>query len=283
MPVVKKYAQAKYWMLTIRNLYIYLYLSSFLAHQHFTPYLPDGIDYLEGQLEQGEGTNYLHWQLVAACTRKCRLKLLVQIFGSFGHYEPTRSSAAHDYVSKEETRVDGTNFRLGRLPVNRNSSTDWDSIREAARSGNLSEVPADVYVRCYAALKNIAKDHLVPQAFERRIKCFWGRTGTGKSRLAWEEAGLTAYPKDPMSKFWDGYQQHNSVVIDEFRGDISISHILRWFDRYPVIIEAKHGATTLCATQIWVTSNINPIYWYPNAGQETVDALIRRLEITHFE
>lgn len=85
-----------------------------------------------------------------------------------------------------------------------------------------------------------------------------------------------------MTKFWDGYRDHTNVVIDEFRGDISISHILRWFDRYPVIIEAKHGACVLSATNIWITSNLHPKDWYPMIDAATLDALLRRLNVTEF-
>lgn len=117
---------------------------------------------------------------------------------------------------------------------------------------------------------------------ERTVSVFWGRTGTGKSRRAWEEAGMDAFPKDPLSKFWDGYRGHRHVVFDEFRGTISISHILRWFDRYPVIVEVKGGSVVFSATKIWITSNLDPRLWYPDIDQETQEALLRRLTITHF-
>lgn len=118
---------------------------------------------------------------------------------------------------------------------------------------------------------------------ERTISVFWGRTGTGKSKRAWEEAGLDAYPKDPRTKFWDGYRSHRFVVIDEFRGGIDIAHFLRWCDRYPVLVEVKGGATALRAEHIWITSNLDPRNWYPELDSETVDALLRRINITHFQ
>jgi len=261
---------AKYWILTI-------------PQNHFTPYLPDACVYVGGQLEQGEETQYLHWQLLVVMRSRIRRGGVKQVFGPQTHCEPTRSAAANEYVFKEATRIDGTAFRLGRFPINRNASKDWDEIRENAKSGNFDAIPSDVFIRCYSSIKNIAKDHLAPVAIERTVSVFWGKTGTGKSRLAWQLAGISAYPKDPMTKFWDGYRNQKNVVIDEFRGDISISHLLRWFDRYPVIIEAKHGATVLCAEHIWVTSNLNPLLWYPNLDVETKAALLRRLDVRDFE
>lgn len=124
---------------------------------------------------------------------------------------------------------------------------------------------------------------MAPVAVERTVHVFWGGTGLGKSRRAWDEAGLDAYPKDPRTKFWDGYRGQHHVVIDEFRGGIDVAHLLRWFDRYPVVVEVKGAATVLKATTIWVTSNLDPRSWYPDLDDETRNALLRRLTITHFE
>lgn len=115
----------------------------------------------------------------------------------------------------------------------------------------------------------------------REVFVFWGPTGVGKSRRVWELAGIGAYPKDPNTKFWDGYRDHQSVVIDEFRGRVDISHLLRWFDRYPVLVEIKGSATPLLAQRIYVTSNLDPRVWYPDLDEATQAALMRRLQVTY--
>lgn len=121
-----------------------------------------------------------------------------------------------------------------------------------------------------------------PVAIERSCEVFWGTTGTGKSRRAWDEAGMEAYAKDPRTKWWCGYRGQNHVIFDEFRGDISIAHLLRWLDRYPVCVETKGGAMPLAASKIWITSNLDPNMWYPDLDEDTRMALMRRLNITHF-
>jgi len=93
---------------------------------------------------------------------------------------------------------------------------------------------------------------------------------------------MDAYPKAPSTKWWDGYRGHKNVVIDEFRGEVGIGHLLRWFDRYPVLVEVKGGSVVLKATHFWITSNLSPDAWYPNLDEETKSALKRRLNITHF-
>lgn len=221
----------------------------------------------------------MHWQLLVIFKRKIRLGGVRSVFGPF-HAEPTRSEAAEDYVWKEATRVGGTQFELGSRPLRRSEPQDWDRIRECAKRGALDDIPGDVYVRLYGNLKRICVDHCAPVAIERTIEVYWGATGVGKSRRAWEEAGLQAYPKDPRTKFWDGYRGQEHVVIDEFRGDIDIAHILRWFDRYPVIVEVKGSSVVLAATKIWITSNLSPDEWYPLVDARTKEALMRRLNVT---
>lgn len=263
-------SQARFWLLTI-------------PHADFLPFLPDSVVHLAGQLERGDSTGYLHWQLIATFGRAVRLAHVRRIFGNSVHAEPSRSDAARKYVWKDETSVPQTRFELGTLPTRRNVSHDWAAIWESATAGRLDDIPHDIRVRNYSALRRIGADFASPTATIRTIHCFWGATGTGKSRRAWDEAGVDAYPKDPRSKFWDGYRGQTHVVIDEFRGGIDIAHVLRWFDRYPVIVEIKGCATVLKAETIWVTSNLHPKDWYPDLDEETTNALLRRMNVVHFD
>lgn len=259
--------QGVYWLLTI-------------PHHQFIPYLPPDISYIKGQLEQGEG-GYIHWQILAICQRSRRLNFIKNIFGDQCHAELSRSNAADDYVWKEDTRIENTQFELGKRTIRRNKQTDWDSIRQLACNGEYTFIPSDIYIRCYNQLRRITQDNLQPHPVEKEVYVYWGLTGVGKSHKAWEEATFDAYPKDPRTKFWDGYKKHINVVIDEFRGSIDIAHMLRWLDKYPVIIETKGSSTVLCAQKIWITSNLHPNDWYPDLDIETKQALLRRLHITH--
>lgn len=151
-----------------------------------------------------------------------------------------------------------------------------------AKSGSIDEIPANLRIQHYRTLRTIAADFAAPVGIERSVVAFIGPTGTGKSRRAWEEAGLAAYPKDPRTKFWDGYRDQKHVVIDEFRGAIDIAHLLRWFDRYPVLVEIKGSATCLVAEKIWITSNLPMELWFPGIDLATYDALARRVQVIQF-
>lgn len=259
--------------------------------QHlFTPFLPPGVQWIRGQLERGERTGYLHWQLSVAFPKTTRPAGVKRIFGNGIHIELSRSDAADSYVWKDDTRVEGTQFELGAKKTNRANAKDWEAIWNEAKNRNAEQIPADVRIRCYSQIRRIGYDYMAPIGVERECYVYWGTTGTGKSRRAWGESGFDAYPKgilffliiDPRTKFWCGYNSHENVVIDEFRGGIDIAHLLRWLDRYPVIVETKGGAIVFNAKRIWITSNLDPREWYPGLDAETMNALLRRLKITHF-
>lgn len=266
--------QGRYWMLSIS-------CRENPWHPSDVAELPDPVCYIKGQQELGSERGYLHWQVLVVFSRKVRGRRIQSIFGPC-HSELTRSEAANEYVWKEDTRVEGSQFERGTLPFNRGRVVDWDRIRTLAIERNWSEIPSDVFVRNYSALRRIAADFGTAPAMERTVFCFIGKTGAGKSKRAWEEAGLDAYPKGPSTKFWDGYTGQKHVVIDEFFGEVGISHVLRWFDRYPCLVEIKGSCVPLRAEKIWITSNIHPREWYPQGNQFHVEALMRRIQVTNF-
>lgn len=84
--------QARYWIATV-------------PERHFTPHLPDSAQHIRGQLECGAG-GFRHWQFVVSFAQKKTLGQLKRIFGKHsGHFEPTRSNAANEYVWKLDTRI----------------------------------------------------------------------------------------------------------------------------------------------------------------------------------
>jgi len=264
--------QASWWILTI-------------PENAFSPsnFANEKVDYITGQLEVGEHTSFRHWQLVVHFVRKVRLGGVRNVFGPF-HAEPTRSEAAVDYVHKDETAVANTRFELGRKPMDRGKSHDWDGIRNSAVAGRMDNVPSDVYIRYFRNLLAIHAENSRPSPRNVRATVYWGPTGVGKTRRAhYEFREEDIYVKDPRSKWWCGYRGEKCVIIDEFRGGIDISHVLRWIDRYPCRVEHKGSSGALLAERFIFTSNVPPNEWYPGLDGGTLEALYRRLEVIHMD
>lgn len=267
-PRLAKRRQGIFWILTVP------------AHC-FTPFLPKPCRWIRGQLEIGDG-GFKHWQIVVAFARKISMAGVRDTFGPY-HCELSRSVAANEYVFKLDTRVPGTQFELGVKPVDRTDPDDWERIWELAKNNDIESIPPTIRVQSYRTIRAIASDFAQPLGLERECVVYWGRTGTGKSRKAWNDAGLEAFPKDPRSKFWCGYRGQKHVIIDEFRGGIDVGHLLRWLDRYPVNVEIKGSSTALFAQKFWICSNLSPEEWYPELDEESRLALRRRFKaVVHF-
>lgn len=265
-------SQGKFWILTIPK-------DDFQQPTTIDTEQFSNIEFIHGQLERGNGeTAYEHWQIVVGFKRKIRLAGVKGVFGQSCHAELTRSAAANDYVCKEDTRI-GEPFRLGKLPSKRNSKEDWDEIWEAAKTGSLMEIPADIRIRSYSTLKRIKKDHdQAPYRPNIKVSVYWGVTGSGKSHRAFAEAEAAGkfYVKGPTTKWWDSYQGEKVVIIDEFRGVIGIEHLLKWLDKYPCYVEEKGGQLPLMAEHFIICSNLDPRQWYSTVDIATQDALRRR-------
>lgn len=275
-PVARR--QGRYWIITIP-----------FAAWCVPSECPELLAYVHGQQELGanvgdQGESYHHWQLYCITKKKASAMQVKSCFANEAHVELTRSEAAEEYCLKDATCIDGTRFELGQRPIRRNAPVDWERVWELAKSGDLLGIPANIRVQNYRTLCQIRSDFAAPVAIERMVSVYWGRSGTGKSRRAWMEAGNHAYCKDPRSKFWYGYRDQSMVIIDEFRGGIDIAHLLRWLDRYPCNVELKGSSCPLSAEKIWITSNKSPAEWYPELDAATLEALMRRFhEVVHFE
>jgi len=261
-------AQARYWLLTI-------------PVNAYEPALTGDLCYLRGQQEVGEG-GYHHWQLLAVFKKKLRLRAVKGHFVAEAHCEASRSEAAMAYVWKEDTRVADTQFELGALPISRARTVDWDRVYDSAVVGDIDAIPKDILIRNYSALKRIGVDNAKPPERPNIVaKIYWGASGVGKTRRAWYEAGHIndVYIKNPNTKWWDGYRGQKTVIFDEYTGRVDISYFLTWLDRYPCMVEIKGYSTPLLADRFFFTSNVNPRLWYPDANEEQVRGILRRVHI----
>lgn len=111
------------------------------------------------------------------------------------------------------------------------------------------------------------------------VTWLWGETGVGKSRMA-HDIFPDAYTKADGSKWWNGYDRHESVIWDDFReDDVEFNNLLRLLDRYECRIETKGGMRQFVPKHIIITSRFSPYTMYHTVGNECKMQLLRRLDI----
>jgi len=276
--------QGRYWLLTINDS---SEGTSWTRPDSLdgAPYAEANVCWLRGQKEIGADTGRPHWQLVVGFSKHKRLAAVKAVFGDRCHAELTRSSAAEDYVWKDDTAVAGTRFEYGAKVFNANSVTDWAKIRDLAKQGDICEcleIAPDATIRHYGALKAIGKDFMSKPASLDAVCGIWisGPPGVGKSHFARQHYG--DYYAKMCNKWWDGYQKEDSVLIDDL--DMShkcLGHHLKiWADKYSFLAESKGHACHIRPGKIIVTSNYKPDQiWCEDAV--LLEAIRRRFYFIH--
>lgn len=111
---------------------------------------------------------------------------------------------------------------------------------------------------------------------------YWGPTGVGKSHKAFENYSYEThyiYPND--NGWWDEYRQQDTVIINEFRGEITYKQMLELTDKWPMVVKRRNKPPLpFTSKTIIVTSSMPPFMVYKNLAQEdSLDQLMRRFTI----
>lgn len=247
---------------------------------------PDTVQYAAWQLED-EGTPHLQGYIEFKTKRTLAYcKTLIQ---DTTHWEVRKGSfdQANDYAQKEG-RVDGPWFFGEHIAGQQGKRNDLREAMSAMVSGKsaiemMEEHPA-VVARYPGFLQNYKRLKMPPAVRSGlRVSVYWGATGTGKSRRAFEE-NPGAYRKPPGSKWFDGYAGQDVVIWDDFE---SSGVDFRWFlnitDIYPVQVQVKCSHADLECTHFIFTSNIHPDSWFPEIDTADKAPLRRRItEVVEF-
>lgn len=112
---------------------------------------------------------------------------------------------------------------------------------------------------------------------KKEVIVYWGGTRTGKTRAVMEEHPDAFIVSEGVTGFWwTGYDDEEVVLLDEFRGNIPLSQLLRILDGYAVQVSVHGGSKYLNAKKIFITSNVDPELWYKNCDEESKKALKAR-------
>lgn len=197
------------------------------------------------------------------------------------HIEATKGNPtqASDYCKKENDY-----YEYGSLPQ-QGTRSDLENVKEVLKeTGKMRDVVnvATSYQSVRMA-ECILKYHEPSRKEKPFVRWFWGSTGTGKSKTAYELLGDDCYTCLSTGKWFEGYDGHESVLIDDMRKDFLKFHeLLRLLDRYTMRVECKGGSRQFRATTIIITSCYHPSTLFDT--REDVQQLLRRIdEIKEFK
>jgi hypothetical protein len=105
------------------------------------------------------------------------------------------------------------------------------------------------------------------KTMNRDVKVFnyYGSTGSGKTYRAFEMFGKDAYilHKSPYNNIWfDGYDGEKVLIIDDFKGWMEYSQLLRILDQYPLQVDVRGGKVWANWEKVVITSSKPVQQWY---------------------
>jgi len=270
--------QTKYWCFTINN----YGLSTYQAIQGITvpnTYRIRAI--VVGEEAGASGTPHLQGY-VEFEKKKRRSEVSSIPFLARAHLEETKGSGEqnHTYCTKEGKVVVDIGPFLN--PGKRGGRSDLAGAIAAIRAGGISGVVAqypETFIRYHKGIESYAR-HIAlpnPRRLELVVKLHFGITGTGKTRAghdAEQPGQLYIWGGD---RWFDSYNGQAAALFDDFAGELPLATLLRVLDIYPLNVPIKGGFAEWKPVRVYITSNLLPHQWYPNAENRHIDALKRRI------
>lgn len=227
-----------------------------------------GRPHLQGYFEMGKAKTF------SALTKKLPKGI---------HLELAKGNADENkaYCSKENEFIE-----YGK-PKEQGKRTDLEGIKNEILEGRKVDDIAinnptifHQYGRTLSRIEDIA---LRKKYRNWMTTCDWyyGPTGVGKSHTAFEGFNPdTHYVWKDDNGWQDGYTGQETVIINEFRGNIAYSTLLQMIDKWPFELRRRgREPVPFLAKHIIITSSLCPEQVYNNLSREDkLDQLYRRIK-----
>lgn len=250
---------------------------------------PVKMRYLVWQREVCPKSKKTHWHGHMELQRNARRTGAQKIagMGKEAHFEKVIDRAAsRNYCMKLASRCekkDAGPFEYGSFETNPGKRTD---LERAVKCKDISEVKMfcpTAYAKYFKGLNKLFPPKPV-FGHKPKVIVLWGEgTGTGKSRSVkslGEEKLFTFYSKSTDEKWWDGYDEEEVVLIDEFMKPgnhewLTAGMFCTLCDYGPTFVCIKGEARVAFTSKyIFITSNVDPKTWF----KEKWEVIKRRID-----
>lgn len=194
---------------------------------------------------------YVHWKDAKSFSQMMK-------FVHFSYVKPaSREAQVNAVYCKKESKI---LCEMGVMP-RQGQRTDIERTYAMLRSGcSMQQITdAQVNLQCIKTAYEWLKYNEPQRDWQPEVVWLYGPKGSGKSHYCKETLGDYYEAPTHLESFWDGYDGHEDVLIDDFRpGRCSFAFLLRLLDKYKMRIPVKGSTRQFRAKRIYITSNMSP-------------------------
>lgn len=230
-----------------------------------------------------------HWHAGIRYKSTREFKVMKKLYPTCNIQEKSQFSTWEQVI--EYCKKDGDFEEFGIAPKNEQGARrDLKLIKDSILDGSLTvedliTTRPDIYHQ-YGRTVDKIEDLAMSKKFRTKMTegfYLWGKTGAGKSHAAFKDYHPdTHYILNLNDKgWWEGYRQQDTVIINEFRGQIAYGELLDLLDKYPKSVP-RRGRQPLPFTskRIIITSSLPPDEVYHNLSiNDSLEQLKRRIKI----
>lgn len=163
-------------------------------------------------------------------------------------------------------------------PKNQGARHDLDGIRSLAAESGMRAVTAVGNLQQISVAKHYLTYNEEARDWKPEVIWLYGEGGTGKSRMARELVEGDVYTKCEGTKWFDGYDGHETVIFDDFRANwFEWSYLLCLLDRYECRVEIKGGLRQFKPKRIIITAPVRPEEMFAYIPED-LNQLLRRID-----
>lgn len=246
--------------------------------EDFLPYC----SYMVFQLEQCPTTGNYHYQGYCELKEQLSKNSIQKRLCPNLHIEKRKGTAkqASDYCLKLDTAIKDDLFPFihGQLSEQGKRSDLEDSKNILDNGGSIIDLPISHIVRYYKGFERYLQLKMTHRNTMPIIIWITGKAGSGKTRYVYDKH-QDIYTKNPNNRWWDGYNQQEVILIDDFRHwSEGTDDFLRLLDRYKYTGETKGSSVPINSKYIYITSILEPKDCFMGVHiKDDIEQLLRRI------